>query len=60
MKIGLKGMKCYVHWREAAQSTVQWPTVLYVLRDRQLITRIHLVLMLGSSADVPPLYDSME
>jgi hypothetical protein len=50
-----------VYWRETAQSTVQWPTLRNILRDRQLITCRPLVLMLGSSAAVPLLlYDSME
>jgi hypothetical protein len=44
-----------VHWREIAQSAVQWP------RDRPA-GRLHLVLLLGSSAAGPllALYGSME
>ena len=37
--MGLKEMKCYVHWRAVAQSAVQWPILMNILRDRQLIIR---------------------
>ena len=46
--MGLKEMRYYVDWIKVAQSMV----VTNILTNKQVMTRLHLVLMLGLSAAV--------